>query len=55
MILVNRAQCSLCGDIIQSNSVHEWVVCDCGACSVDGGTDYLHWSGPLISLVEYDE
>lgn len=40
-IIRNRAKCNLCGDIIESKSRHDFVTCKCGACSVDGGHDYL--------------
>ena len=40
-IIRNAIRCNLCGDEIESNSVHDFVTCSCGACSVDGGRDYL--------------
>ena len=40
-ILKNAIQCKLCGDVIESTSVHDFKTCSCGACSVDGGHDYL--------------
>lgn len=40
-IIKNAIQCKLCGDIIESKSRHMFVTCKCGACSVDGGHDYL--------------
>lgn len=40
-ILRNAIQCKLCGDVIESASVHDFKTCSCGACSVDGGHDYL--------------
>lgn len=40
-IIHNRCRCKLCGDIIESTDRHEFVTCRCGACSVDGGHDYL--------------
>lgn len=39
-IIKNSIQCNLCGDIIESKSVHDYVECSCGACYVDGGHDY---------------
>lgn len=36
----NAAKCLLCGDIIESRSVHDFVTCNCGNISVDGGLDY---------------
>ena len=40
-ILKNAIQCKLCGDVIESTSVHDFKTCSCGACSVAGGHDYL--------------
>ena len=40
-IIRNAIQCKICGDIIESVSVHDFKTCSCGACSVDGGHDYL--------------
>jgi hypothetical protein len=37
----NAIRCNLCGDEIESKFRHDYVTCSCGACSVDGGTDYL--------------
>ena len=36
----NICRCKICGDIIESKSVHNYVECSCGACFTDGGTDY---------------
>lgn len=33
--------CSICDDIIFSNSRHDWVSCACGEIFIDGGFDYL--------------
>lgn len=40
-IFSNMIKCNLCGDIIESTYRHGFVICSCGCCSVDGGTDYL--------------
>ena len=57
-ILYNKAQCKLCGDIIESKTVHDYVRCGCGEISVDGGHEYLHWGAKdlenIIDLSEYD-
>lgn len=37
----NICRCKICGDIIESKSVHDYVTCSCGACSTDGGLDYI--------------
>lgn len=44
-ILVNRARCLLCNDIIESKHRHDYVSCKCGASAVDGGKDYLRRTG----------
>ena len=54
-ILVNKAQCSICGDIIQSNHRHDFKWCSCGTIAVDGGTAYLKRCGELNNYVELSE
>lgn len=41
MIIKNAFRCNICGDEIESKHRHDFVTCKCGACSVDGGHDYL--------------
>jgi hypothetical protein len=41
MIKENKAECRLCGDVIESKHRHDYVSCKCGGISVDGGKDYL--------------
>lgn len=36
----NRAKCKLCGDIIESFFLNDYVTCKCGEISVDGGNQY---------------
>ena len=43
-IIKNAIRCNLCGDEIESKSVHDYVTCKCGACAVDGGHEYLRRS-----------
>lgn len=40
-ILHNRIRCNLCGDIIESYLLHDFIRCGCAACAVDGGHYYL--------------
>lgn len=51
-IIHNRVKCKNCGEIIESNHVHDWVCCKCfhttngeKGCFVDGGHDYLRRGG----------
>ncbi len=45
-IIKNAIRCNLCGDEIESKSVHDFVTCSCKACSVDGGHEYLRRVAP---------
>lgn len=46
-IIRNAIRCKKCGDIIESQTVHDFKFCSCGACAVDGGHDYLRRCGNL--------
>lgn len=37
----NRAKCKLCGDIIESLTLHDYVECKCGEIALDGGSTRL--------------
>ena len=60
-IIRNAIRCNICGDEIESTTCHDFVTCKCGACSVDGGHEYLkrvsmdrsHYTD--ISIVESDD
>jgi hypothetical protein len=41
VVTLNKCQCRLCGDIIESKHVHDFVRCKCGAIFTDGGLDYI--------------
>ena len=36
-----KIKCLICGDIIESKSVHNLVSCKCESCHIDGGNNYL--------------
>ena len=40
-IIKNAIQCKMCGEVIESKHVNDFVQCKCGACAVDGGREYL--------------
>lgn len=51
----NKGKCKLCGDIIESKYRHDFVTCNCGALSLDGGLAYrrILWrSGELSDIME---
>lgn len=41
VVVVNKCQCALCLDIIESKHRHEFVSCKCGAIFTDGGKSYI--------------
>ncbi len=44
MILQNAATCLKCNTYIFSRHRHDYVTCECGSLSVDGGMDYIRRS-----------
>lgn len=53
-IIVNKAQCLECMDIIESKTVHDFISCKCGASFVDGGKEYIRRGGPAKNLSIYE-
>ena len=51
-IILNRAKCNKCDDIITSYHRHDYVSCKCGAVAVDGGTEYLKRTGEISDVTE---
>ena len=39
---IMKIKCLVCGDIIESKSVHDLVCCKCESCYIDGGNYYSH-------------
>ena len=54
-IIRNAIRCKNCGDIIESKTVHDFKLCSCGSCAVDGGLDYLRRCGNLGDWEELSE
>ena len=60
-IIRNAIRCKKCGEVIESENVHDFKFCSCGSCAVDGGHDYLRRSAPSLddfidlSVVELEE
>jgi hypothetical protein len=38
---MNKAKCLKCNTVVESKYRHDYVTCNCGNVSVDGGNDYL--------------
>lgn len=55
MIIRNMIRCKKCGDIIESESIHDFKFCKCCAVAVDGGKDYLRRLGNLDNIDELSE
>ena len=61
-IIKNAIQCKICGEILESTSVHNFVPCKCyiesnGAkgCFCDGGLEYLRWGGNPDEYINLSE
>jgi len=54
-IRVNKVQCKLCLDIIESKYTHDFVWCKCKTIAVDGGKDYLKRVGDYSLCIELSE
>jgi hypothetical protein len=58
-IIRNRAQCRLCGDVVESKHRWDFVWCQCGEIAVDGGDAYIKRTAKnfdnLIELSETEE
>ena len=56
-LIRNAIQCRQCGDVIESQSIHDQVKCQCGQASVDGGLAYArrtYRDAGLEELSEYE-
>ena len=54
-ILINKAQCKKCNDIIESKNMHDFKWCSCKSIAVDGGLDYLRRVGNFEDVIELSE
>lgn len=52
-----KIKCLICGDIIESKSVHNLVSCKCESCHIDGDNEYLRFGGKDFSkiLIIFDD
>jgi len=56
VVVTNKAQCKLCGDVIESKHGHDFKRCKCGEISVDGGKNYIKRAAKnLDSSIELSE
>ena len=54
-IIVNKAQCNKCKDIIESTHTHDFKWCSCHNLAVDGGPSYLKRCGDINNFTELSE
>jgi hypothetical protein len=55
VVVVNKCQCAVCLDIIESKSRHAFVRCSCGAIFTDGGTEYIRRGGEIENIIDMSE
>ena len=56
VVVTNKAQCRLCGDIVESKHGHDFRRCKCGEIFVDGGKEYLRrGASDLNNIIELSE
>lgn len=56
VVVVNKAQCRLCGDVIESTHRHDFKWCKCGEIAVDGGKAYIKRAAKdLANIIELSE
>jgi hypothetical protein len=51
-VLINRAKCLRCNDVVQSQFTHDCMRCKCGNVMVDGGTSYIRHGYKVKALVQ---
>lgn len=55
-IIHNRCKCKLCGDVIESKSVHHHIYCKCGEIFTDGGREYIRrGANNLENIIDMSE
>ncbi len=56
VVVTNKAQCRLCGDIVESKHRHGFIRCKCGEIFVDGGKSYIRrGASDLNNIIELSE
>lgn len=51
-IIVNKAKCKKCGDIIESKEVNDFKRCTCGSIAIDGGQEYIKRVGNKDDIIK---
>ena len=51
-IIINKAKCKKCGDIIESKEINDFKKCTCGSIAIDGGQEYIKRVGNKEDVIE---
>ena len=55
----NRIKYLICGDIIESKTVHNFAYCSCKSCFVDGGRCYVSFGAEklknIVIMTEFED
>jgi len=49
----NRARCTICDEIVESKSVHDFVTCSGDHFFLDGGKEYIRYGGKNVEAIEW--
>lgn len=49
-LVKNMIMCKNCGDVLESTFRHDFKMCHCGQCYIDGGLDYQRIGGNLDEI-----
>lgn len=54
-IIINKAQCKKCKDIIESKDTNDFKRCSCGSIAIYGGLEYIKRIGNLDDIIELSQ
>ena len=57
-IVSNKLKCLKCGDVMESTHRHDFKMCSCRSCFIDGGHDYVRVGGnpgDFVLMTEYED
>jgi len=54
-IKINKIQCTVCNDIIQSVYINDMSLCRCGSIGIDGGLDIIRRNGDFSNIIDLSE
>ena len=52
----NRAKCKLCGDLIESYTITDYVECKCGEIAISGGNvNLVTWAKDYVNFLRVED